>query len=101
MTSALTIKALPYSPTPLEIFAHLRKRHGAVLLDSGTPHTNGRYDIISSDPLATLEVMPDGQTHFTSTQLDLPSALAGDMTAQQQWMLEQLPSTDFPSELLF
>ncbi|CAH1045267.1 aminodeoxychorismate synthase component I [Halomonas sp. TD01] len=101
MTSALTIKALPYSPDPLETFAHLRKRHGAVLLDSGRPSANGRYDIMSSDPLATLEVMPDGQTNFTSAQLELPSALTGDMTAQQQWMLEQLPSADLSSELPF
>ncbi|RUR33974.1 aminodeoxychorismate synthase component I [Vreelandella andesensis] len=101
MTSALTIKAMPYFSTPLETFARLRKRHGAVLLDSGRPSANGRYDIISSDPLATLEVMPNGQTHFTSAQLELPAALAGDMTAQQQWMLEQLPNADNTSDLPF
>ncbi|WP_434985038.1 aminodeoxychorismate synthase component I [Vreelandella zhaodongensis] len=101
MTSALTIKALPYSPDPLETFSCLRQRPGVVLLDSGRPTANGRYDIISSDPLATLEVMPDGQTNFTSAQLELPAALTGDMTAQQQWMLEQLPSADIPSELPF
>ncbi|NDL71513.1 aminodeoxychorismate synthase component I [Vreelandella alkaliphila] len=101
MTSALTIKALPYSPDPLETFSCLRQRPGAVLLDSGRPTANGRYDIISSDPLATLEVMPDGQTNFASAQLELPAALTGDMTAQQQWMLEQLPSAVIPSELPF
>ncbi|MGM0833147.1 MAG: aminodeoxychorismate synthase component I [Pseudomonadota bacterium] len=101
MTSALTIKALPYSPNPLETFSCLRQRPGAVLLDSGRPKASGRYDIISSDPLATLEVLPNGKTEFHSAHMRLPEALTGDMAAQQQWMLEQLPRTDMSCDLPF
>lgn len=104
MTTALTITALPYSPDPLALFARLRQHPGAVLLDSGRPAANGRYDILSSDPLATLEVTSDGHVLFNSDQLTLPDASAdwhNDSTALQQWMLEQLPSVEVDSELPF
>lgn len=101
MTTALTITALPYSCDPLEIFARLRQRPGAVLLDSGRPVASGRYDIISSDPLATLEVLPEGQSVLQSATLQLPAALAEDSTAQQQWLLDQLPRSPLNSELPF
>lgn len=101
MTTALTITALPYAPDPLALFAKLRQRPGAVLLDSGRPKaTNGRYDILTSDPLATLEIGPSGQTTFESETLALPASLS-DTTAQQQWLLEQLPSPLQESELPF
>lgn len=102
MTTALTITALPYSPDPLALFAKLRQRPGAVLLDSGRPKaTNGRYDILTSDPLATLEIGPDGHTAFASETLTLPASLESDTTAQQQWLLDQLPTTVEQSELPF
>ncbi|MDP3534767.1 MAG: aminodeoxychorismate synthase component I [Halomonas sp.] len=108
MTTALTIKALPYSPDPLALFARLRKRPGAVLLDSGRPVATGRYDILSSDPLATLEITPSGHSMFNSTQLQLPATFndmssntAGSTTALQEWMLAQLPGTHEESELPF
>ncbi|WP_249977189.1 aminodeoxychorismate synthase component I [Vreelandella olivaria] len=101
MTSALTITALPYSPAPLETFSRLRQRPGAVLLDSGRPAASGRYDIMSSDALATLEIMPNGEPVFNSSQLQIPETLAGDPTAQQQWMLDQLPICPLSSELPF
>lgn len=101
MTPALTITALPYSTAPLDAFARLRQRPGAILLDSGRPEASGRYDIISSDPLATLEVLPDGRTQLHSEQLQLPEVLGNDSAAQQQWLLEQLPGHSLSSELPF
>ncbi|MGO2502484.1 MAG: hypothetical protein ACTH7C_05070, partial [Cobetia marina] len=62
MTISLEITALPYALTAedeastLSRFARLRARPDAVLLDSGQPSlAGGRFDIISSDPLAVLE----------------------------------------------
>lgn len=101
MTKALTITALPYSPDPLGIFACLRARPGAVLLDSGRPVATGRFDIISSDPIATLEVASDGETRLISDQLQLPNHLANNAFGQQQWLLAQLVTPNEPSELPF
>ncbi|WP_404377259.1 aminodeoxychorismate synthase component I [Vreelandella aquamarina] len=101
MTTALTIIALPYSPDPLATFAILRQRPGAVLLDSGRPKaTTGRYDILSSDPIATLEILPNGQTVFESNTLILPAHFSS-YSAQQQWLLEQLPRVGEQSDLPF
>ncbi|WP_299236185.1 aminodeoxychorismate synthase component I [uncultured Halomonas sp.] len=62
MTAQLQITPHPYRPTPLSAFARLRRRPGAVLLDSGRPEApGGRYDILSSDPLAVLTVDESGQ----------------------------------------
>jgi len=102
MTTALTISALPYSTDPLALFAKLRHRPGAVLLDSGRPKaTTGRFDIVSSDPLATLTMTPEGDTRLSSDMLTLPASLAEDVTAQQQWLIEQLPAVNVKSELPF
>lgn len=105
MTKALTITALPsslpYSPDPLGAFAYLRARPGAVLLDSGRPIANGRFDILSSDPLATLEVTCDGKAIIASNQLSPPADLANDAFALQQWLLDQLDIPNEPSELPF
>ncbi|WP_394424317.1 aminodeoxychorismate synthase component I [Vreelandella stevensii] len=102
MTTALTISALPYFSDPLATFARLRQRPGAVLLDSGRPvATSGRYDILSSDPLATLEICADHQAHLSSSTLTLPAHIGSDSTAQQQWLLEQLPVPTLDSELPF
>lgn len=101
MIKALSITPLPYSPDPLGVFACLRARPGAVLLDSGRPVANGRFDIISSDPLTTLEVASDGTVLITSDQLSSPAHLANDAFALQQWLLDQLDTLNEPSELPF
>ncbi|MGO3004145.1 MAG: aminodeoxychorismate synthase component I [Halomonas sp.] len=101
MIKALTITALPYSTDPLGAFACLRKRPGAVLLDSGRPIASGRFDILSSDPLATLEVSGDGIVSVESNQLSPPAQLANDAFAHQQWLLDQLAIPNQPSELPF
>ena len=90
MTSALTLTALPYLPDPLATFAPLRKRPGAVLLDSGRPVANGRFDILSSDPLATLEIDAQGNPKLVSDHFSVPGDWS-DAFAPQQWLLEQLP----------
>ncbi|MDN7132689.1 aminodeoxychorismate synthase component I [Halomonas sp. MC140] len=101
MLKALTITALPYSTDPLGAFTCLRKRPGAVLLDSGRPIASGRFDILSSDPLATLEVSSDGMVSVESNQLTPPAQLANDAFAHQQWLLDQLAIPNQPSELPF
>lgn len=74
MTSQLDITPLPYMPDPLAYFAKLRMRRGAVLLDSGHPEgPGGRYDILSCEPLVTLEVDSRGQVH-NDAGLGLPTS---------------------------
>ncbi len=47
---------LPYRDDPCELFARIRQRPGAVLLDSARPcSTLGRFDLMSSDPVARVE----------------------------------------------
>ncbi len=101
MIKALTITALPYSPDPLGVFACLRGRPGAVLLDSGRPVANGRFDIISSDPLATLEVSSDGNASLLSNQLGVTPHIDNDAFTLQQWLLDQLEFPNIISELPF
>lgn len=101
MIEALSITPLPYSPDPLGVFACLRARPGAVLLDSGRPVANGRFDIMSCDPLATLEVTGVGTPFVTSDQLTPPPNLANDAFALQQWLLAQLDTPQEHSELPF
>ncbi len=91
MTTALSISTLPYSSDPLQLFDALRQRPGAVLLDSGRPVAQGRFDIISSDPLATLEVSAEGVPALITAEPEFPALPSGDSFAQQQWLLEQLP----------
>ncbi|RDB41906.1 aminodeoxychorismate synthase component I [Halomonas sp. DQ26W] len=62
MTIRLEITPLPYRDDPLGYFSALRKRPGAVLLDSGRPIApGGRYDIMSSDPLTVLSIDDRGR----------------------------------------
>lgn len=97
MTTRLDITPLPYHCDPLARFACLKRHRGAVLLDSGYPEApGGRYDIISCDPLATLEIMPGGQV-----QCDAPLTLPGDPFAAQQALLDSLAIEAPPSELPF
>ncbi|WP_043530511.1 aminodeoxychorismate synthase component I [Litchfieldella xinjiangensis] len=87
MTRTLEITALPYMRTPLDYFARLREREGAVLLDSGRPDgPGGRYDIISTDPLAELET--DARGRVQGNAPGLPEC-ASPFHAQQA-LLERL-----------
>lgn len=103
MSPPLTLTALPYARDPLALFARLRHRHGAVLLDSGRPAATGRYDIIVSDPLATLEVDNQGRAHIErhGDALAAPPADIDDAFAAQAWLLEQLPTPTVANELPF
>ncbi|MGO1625795.1 MAG: aminodeoxychorismate synthase component I [Halomonadaceae bacterium] len=103
MSPPLTLTALPYARDPLMLFARLRHRHGAVLFDSGRPVANGRYDIIASDPLATLEMDNQGRAHIErhGAALAAPPAGLDDAFAAQTWLLEQLPAPAMASELPF
>ncbi|MDR9439289.1 MAG: aminodeoxychorismate synthase component I [Halomonas sp.] len=94
MTPSIDIVPLPYCEDPLAYFAALRDRPGAVLLDSGRPMApGGRYDILSCDPLALLEIDADGQVQGDP-------ALAGLAPfAAQQALLERLPG-DVPDSRL-
>lgn len=88
MTTQLQITPHPYRPTPLPAFARLRRRAGAVLLDSGRPEApGGRYDIMSSDPLAVLEVDETGRVE------GIPELRHLDPFAAQQALLERLTGT--------
>jgi para-aminobenzoate synthetase component 1 len=47
---------LPYLADPCGYFARIRHRRGAVLLDSARPYSHeGRFDLLSSDPVAQVE----------------------------------------------
>ncbi|GAA3901541.1 aminodeoxychorismate synthase component I [Halomonas cibimaris] len=103
MTTPLTLTPLPYADDPLALFARLRQRPGAVLLDSGRLQARGRYDIMSCDPLGTLQVNADGHPHLQrhdSALAALPDGLT-DAFAAQAWLLAQLPAPDIDSELPF
>ncbi|WP_069383411.1 aminodeoxychorismate synthase component I [Halomonas caseinilytica] len=93
MTSPLEITPLPYRTSPLETFAVLRHRPGAVLLDSGRPEApGGRYDILSSDPLETFEL--SGNSPATAHERSTPFQA-------QKALLERLPHVVPDSDLPF
>lgn len=93
MTSRLEITPLPYRADPLDYFTSLQQRQGAVLLDSGRPDgPGGRYDILSCEPLALLEVDTDGQLRCDS-DLSLPET----PFAAQQSLLDSL-DIEFPED---
>ncbi|MBB3143529.1 aminodeoxychorismate synthase component I [Halomonas organivorans] len=97
MTSPLEITPLPYRDSPLALFAALRRRPDAVLLDSGRPAApGGRYDILSSDPLSVLEIDAAGHCHGDD-------ALPADIPpfAAQRVLLERLPRDVPDSDLPF
>ncbi|OHV10242.1 anthranilate synthase component I family protein [Kushneria phosphatilytica] len=96
MTRLLTITPLPYYSDPGTYFYRLRQRPDAILLDSGQPQSpSGRYDIISSDPLATLTIDQTGQIHCPAI-----SGLSNDPLKAQQELLTHLdieaPATELP-----
>ncbi len=97
MTSPLEITPYPYRDSPLAPFAALRRRPGAVLLDSGRPTApGGRYDILSCDPLSLLEVDAEGRCHGDDA---LPEGLSP--FGAQQALLERLPVEVPDSDLPF
>ena len=96
MTIRLEITALPYRDDPLGYFSALRQRSGAVLLDSGRPVApGGRYDIMSSDPLAVLSI--DNRGRLSS---GIENEQEEDPFAAQQALLDSLalefPDSDLP-----
>jgi anthranilate/para-aminobenzoate synthase component I len=59
-----TIRPLPNLGTVREVFARVRHRHGAILLESSAIMTGlGRWSYIITDPAATLEAR-GGETTF-------------------------------------
>ncbi|WP_447895586.1 aminodeoxychorismate synthase component I [Vreelandella sp. GE22] len=102
MSTALTLTALLYAQDPLALFARLKERPGAMLLDSGRPKaTSGRFDILVSDPIATLEVDSSGALQLESATLTPPAALRGDPFALKEWLLAQLPAPAMQTDLPF
>ena len=96
MSAPRQITPLPYHETPLARFSRLRRRPGAVLLDSGRPEApGGRFDILACDPLVTLEIDDRG------TLTGVPELAGLSPFAAQQALLERLPATDLESELPF
>ncbi|MGC3874241.1 aminodeoxychorismate synthase component I [Halomonas sp. GXIMD04776] len=97
MRSRLDIMALPYHRDPLFRFTRLRQRPGAVLLDSGSPEApGGRYDILSSDPRAILEIDQNGNINCDG-DLTLPLS----PFAAQQALLDCLDLETPDSKLPF
>ena len=81
---ACTFYPLPYLADPSERFASFADLPGAVLLDSGHPHsTRGRFDLISAWPCELLKAEPDedGLTFVTRLKRSVakwPAADSGD-----------------------
>lgn len=73
--SSCSATALPYHADPAHYFKHLQHLPGAVLLDAGRPHAErGRYDLISAEPLAQLQINDDESANDFAQRLR--SALA-------------------------
>lgn len=47
------LNELPYTPDSSRLFEIIADRPWAMFLDSGHPHTSGRWDILTADPSAT------------------------------------------------
>ncbi|REC94528.1 aminodeoxychorismate synthase component I [Kushneria indalinina] len=87
-SNQLLLHSLPYQADPAGWFERLRHRPEAMLLDSGRPYTQtGRFDIMSSDPMAVLEVDPLGRCHCTR------ALSAIEPLAAQRELLQQLETT--------
>ncbi|RKQ96408.1 aminodeoxychorismate synthase subunit I [Kushneria sinocarnis] len=96
MMRHLTITPLPYHADPGDYFHRLHQRPEAILLDSGQPDSpSGRYDILSSDPLAILSVDRRGEVHCP----DMPDLASAPLQAQKEllaWLEIQPPETELP-----
>nr|WP_299244434.1 aminodeoxychorismate synthase component I [uncultured Halomonas sp.] len=96
MKPRLLITPLPYHQNPLTLFACLRQRPGAVLLDSGRPDApGGRYDILSSDPCAVLTIDQRGQVHCDA-DIALPTAPFAAQQALLDTLDVELPDSELP-----
>ncbi len=96
MSARLRITPCPYHEHPLGHFARLRGRPGAVLLDCGRPAAPaGRFDILSSDPLAMLEIDDQGRVS------GVPELAGLSPFAAQQALLDRLETTTLDSDLPF
>lgn len=96
MTARLETYPLPYRDDPLAYFDALRRRPGAVLLDSGRPIApGGRYDILSCDPVSVLTADARGRI-----SVDGAPAVDADPFAAQQRLLDgvamSLPESELP-----
>jgi len=88
----LEIADFPYILDPTTHFERLRQRPGAVLLDSGRPDApGGHFDILTSDPLATLTI-DDGRP-ICDLSLPLPT----EPFAAQQVLLDHAETALLPS----
>lgn len=96
LMTPIEITPLPYHATPLRYFTQLRQRPDAVLLDSGRPEApGGRYDILSSDPVAMLEIDAVGKVSGVDELADLSPFAA------QQALLDRFTGAVPDSELPF
>ncbi|KAA0012490.1 aminodeoxychorismate synthase component I [Billgrantia pellis] len=96
MTARLETYPLPYRDDPLAYFDVLRRRPGAVLLDSGRPVApGGRYDILSCDPVSVIITDARGRVSVDG----IPVA-DGDPFAAQQRLIDSvampLPDSELP-----
>ncbi len=61
------LQALPYHPDSTSLFASISDRPWSIFLDSGRPDSEyGRYDIIATDPVATITTR-DGITQISTS----------------------------------
>lgn len=89
----LLIHPLPYHADPAVWFERLRHRREAILLDNGRPYTQtGRFDIMSSDPVAVLEIDAMGQCQCTTAlSATTPQAAQRELLGQLKTIT---PETD-------
>ncbi|MDD5753809.1 MAG: aminodeoxychorismate synthase component I [Methylococcales bacterium] len=70
MSSNAVLYSYPYTPDSASIFSQLAESEWAVFLDSGHPRsTQGRYDIISGNPICTLVTHGDNTTITTKNDV--------------------------------
>jgi para-aminobenzoate synthetase component 1 len=81
------LQALPYHPDSSSLFAAIADRPWSIFLDSGRPDSDhGRYDIITTDPVATIITRngvtsvstSTGVAEFTNNPLDLIRSTLGE-----------------------
>lgn len=100
MSTAWLIDTLPYFPDSAALFGAIAGRPWSMFLDSGRPHgTQGRYDVLATDPIATLvttgavtEIRQDGVTHRSFAD---PFELLRDALAEQGAPAEAAPDVPF------
>ena len=69
--------ALTYQINTTQLFARIRHKHWAILLDSGQPHSQyGRYDILVADPFITFSTVEDATGVYTKIQQDQETTIS-------------------------